>query len=142
MSSLWANKIGILSTRSVVTVSCSVMPTAYRIFKILSPFDRTESSYFQNERFRWDDFAVDFTRKNMEEQNARHEELKRQCMEAILDANRMDSNIKTAQSLFSGAVKSQRFAVELYAEQLIHAQRQMQALEERLRRELTPDTTE
>src|SRR6266567_4118229 len=43
MSSLWANKIGISSTRSVVTVSCSVMPTAYRIFKILSPFDRTES---------------------------------------------------------------------------------------------------
>src|SRR5260221_11330041 len=42
MSSLWANTIGISSTRSVVTVSCSVMPTAYRIFKILSPFDRTE----------------------------------------------------------------------------------------------------
>src|SRR5713226_7186947 len=43
MSSLWANKIGISSTRSVVTVSCSLMPTAYRIFKILSPFDRTGS---------------------------------------------------------------------------------------------------
>src|SRR5437588_12183349 len=43
MSSLWANTMGISSTRSVVTVSCSVMPTAYRIFKILSSFDRTES---------------------------------------------------------------------------------------------------
>src|SRR2546421_8081781 len=42
MSSLWANTMGISSTRSVVTVSCSVMPTAYRIFKILSSFDRTE----------------------------------------------------------------------------------------------------
>src|SRR5258708_29809651 len=41
--SLWANKIGISSTRSVVTVNCSVIPTAYRIFKILSPFDRTMS---------------------------------------------------------------------------------------------------
>src|SRR5713226_3976709 len=39
--SLWANKSGISSTRSVVTVNASVMPTAYRIFKILSPFDRT-----------------------------------------------------------------------------------------------------
>src|SRR5260221_4280700 len=41
--SLWANKIGISSTRSVVTVNCSVISTAYRIFKILSPFDRTMS---------------------------------------------------------------------------------------------------
>src|SRR5260221_3408171 len=46
--SLWANKIGISSTRSVATVSCSVMPTAYRIFKILSPFDRTESHKGEN----------------------------------------------------------------------------------------------
>src|SRR5260221_1780323 len=41
--SLWANKIGISSTRSVVTVNGSVISTAYRIFKILSPFDRTMS---------------------------------------------------------------------------------------------------
>src|SRR5260370_36988310 len=39
--SLWANKIGISSTRSVVTVNGSVISTAYRIFKILSPIDRT-----------------------------------------------------------------------------------------------------
>src|SRR5258708_32816932 len=41
--SLWANKIGISSTRSVVTINGSVISTAYRIFKILSPFDRTMS---------------------------------------------------------------------------------------------------
>src|SRR5215471_18222530 len=41
--SLWANKIGISSTRSVVTFSCSVMHTAYRIFKRVSSFDRTMS---------------------------------------------------------------------------------------------------
>ncbi len=40
---LWANKIGISSTRSVVPFSCSLIPTPYRIFKILSPFDRTMS---------------------------------------------------------------------------------------------------
>src|SRR6266568_9503190 len=38
---LWVNRIGISSTRSVVTFSCSAMQTAYRIFKMLSPFDRT-----------------------------------------------------------------------------------------------------
>src|SRR5260370_12440833 len=38
---LWVNRIGISSTRSVVTFSCSAIQTAYRIFKILSPFDRT-----------------------------------------------------------------------------------------------------
>src|SRR5713226_5484890 len=41
--SLWANKSGISSTRSVVTFTCSVMPTAYRICKILSLFGRTMS---------------------------------------------------------------------------------------------------
>src|SRR6266700_6040527 len=45
--SLWANKIGISSTRSVVTVNGSVISTAYRIFKILSPFDRTMSSMIE-----------------------------------------------------------------------------------------------
>src|SRR5260370_22797469 len=43
--SLWVNKMGISSTRSVVTVNCSVISTAYRIFNILSPFDRTVSYY-------------------------------------------------------------------------------------------------
>src|SRR2546426_9065034 len=42
---LWVNRIGISSTRSVVTFSCSAMQTAYRIFKMLSPFDRTMSLY-------------------------------------------------------------------------------------------------
>src|SRR5713226_1186473 len=41
--SLWDNKSGISSTRSVVTLTCSVMPTAYRICKILSLFGRTMS---------------------------------------------------------------------------------------------------
>src|SRR5216683_4692813 len=39
--SLWANKSGISSTRSVVMFNGSVMPTAYCIFKILSLFGRT-----------------------------------------------------------------------------------------------------
>src|SRR6266571_2098346 len=41
--SLWDNKSGRSSTRSVVTLTCSVMATAYRICKILSLFGRTMS---------------------------------------------------------------------------------------------------
>src|SRR5260370_4783509 len=47
---LWVTTIGISSTRSVVTFSCSAIQTAYRIFKILSPFDRTVSLNFQKTR--------------------------------------------------------------------------------------------
>jgi len=36
-------QISMSSTRSVVTFSCSVMLTADRIFRMLSPFDRTMS---------------------------------------------------------------------------------------------------
>ena len=104
-------------------------------------FQGTWHTYFEKERFRWDDFAVDFTRKNMEEQNKRHEELKKQYMDAIADAEtRMDSSIKNAQTIFTGAVESQRRAVDTYGEQLIHAQKQMEKLEQRLRKELSlPD---
>jgi hypothetical protein len=104
-------------------------------------FKETWYTYFENERFRWDDFAINFSRKNMEEQNKRHEELKRQCLEAIAGAeNRMDSSIKNAQTIFTGAVESQRRAVDTYGEQLIHAQKQMGELEQRLRKELSlPD---
>jgi biopolymer transport protein ExbB/TolQ len=109
--------------------------TDYRQFK------ENWRNFFDNEKFRWDDFAVNFTRKNMEEQNKRHEELKKQCMDAIADAeNRMDSSIKNVQTIFTGAVESQRRAVDTYGEQLIHAQKQMNELEQRLRKELSlPD---
>ncbi len=54
-----------------------------------------------------------------------------QCMEAIHDAElRLDVSVKNAQSMFSGAVESNRIAVDLYEQQLIHAQNQMEALEE------------
>ncbi len=52
-------------------------------------------------------------------------------MEAIHDAElRLDVSVKNAQSMFSGAVESNRIAVDLYEQQLIHAQNQMEALEE------------
>src|SRR5260221_2449456 len=48
--------MGISSTRSVVTVNSSVIRTAYRIFKILSPFDRTMSDKGEQVKF----FLVQF----------------------------------------------------------------------------------
>jgi len=52
-------------------------------------------------------------------------------MEAIHDAElRLDVSVKNAQSMFSGAAESNRIAVDLYEQQLIHAQNQMEALEE------------
>ena len=82
---------------------------------------------------------INYSQENAKQQNERSEELKRQCMEAIADARRdLDGSIKNAQSIFSGAVDSNNRAVTLYGEQLIHSQRQMLSLEERLRQELKP----
>ena len=106
-------------------------------------FKENWESYFKNELSRWDKWAITYATDREKDYMAYAEELKRQCMEAIHDAEqRLDVTVKNAQSLFKGAVESQQRAVELYAEQLTHAQMQMQALEERPRKELQPDTTD
>ncbi|MGB8343933.1 MAG: hypothetical protein WCD86_03560 [Ktedonobacteraceae bacterium] len=93
----------------------------------------------EKETHDWHEWAVSFSQQVAKEHKDHTEELKQQCMEAIHDAeNRMDSNIKNAQTIFSGAVDSYNRAVDLYGQQLIYAQKQMEALEERLRKELTP----
>jgi hypothetical protein len=91
---------------------------------------------------RLEDWKINFANANAKEQKKHFEQLEYTCMEAIHDAEqRLDITIKNAQSLFKGAVESQQRAVELYAEQLIYAQKQMTVLEERLRKDLQPDTT-
>lgn len=106
-------------------------------------FKQVWQSYFNNEQDRLDKWALSYAADREKEYQQRYEELKRQCMEAIHDAElRMDAAIKSAQSLFSSAVESERYAVELYGRQLIHAQEQMLALEERLKREPHPDTVD
>lgn len=97
-------------------------------------------SYFDNERFRWDDWAVDFSRQSGKEHRERTEELKLQCMEAISDAEqRIDSNIKNAQSIFTSSVKSYELVVDQYRQQLINAMRRIDALEKRLDEKVTSD---
>ena len=87
--------------------------------------------------------ANSFSAQTDKEHRERTEELKRQCKEAVHDAElRLDVSVKNAQSLFSSAVESNRIAVDLYKQQLFHAQNQMAALEERLRKELTPENKE
>jgi hypothetical protein len=89
------------------------------------------------------EWAISFSQAINKDQKERAEELKRQCMEAISDAElRLDVSVKNAQAIFSGAVESQRITVDLYGQQLIHALKRMEALEERLRKELTPETTD
>jgi hypothetical protein len=79
------------------------------------------------------EWAISFSQAINKEQKERAEELKGQCMEAISDAElRLDVGVKNAQSIFSGAVESQRITVDLYGQQLIRALKRMEALEERL----------
>ncbi|SRR5579871_827243 len=90
---------------------------------------------------QWNNWAISFTQANAREQKERLEEMEKRCMEAIQGVEqRFDVAIKNAQTIFSGAVESERLAVELYGKQLIHALEQMQALEGRLKKELQPDT--
>lgn len=92
----------------------------------------------------WNEWAISYSQQTAKEHKDRTEELKRQCMEAIHDAeNKMDVSVKNALSIFKGAVESYQFAVDSYREQLIHTRKQMEALEERLTKELTlPENTE
>src|SRR5713101_8568057 len=97
----------------------------------------------EDETHQWNEWAISFSAQTDKEHRERTEELKRQCMEAIHDAElRLDVSVKNAQSVFSGAVESNRVAVDLYGQQLIHAQNQMAALEERLRKEHPPENEE
>ncbi len=105
-------------------------------------FQETWHTYFEKERFRWDDFAVDFTGKNREEQNKRHEELKRQCMEAIGGVkNSFASSLSNTQFIFTNAVQSYERALDSqkqYLMDVLHTE--MKELEQRLRKELSlPD---
>jgi hypothetical protein len=93
----------------------------------------------EEETRQWNDWAVSFSLASDKEHKDRSEELKRQCMQAIHDAeNRMDGNITNALTIFKGTVESYQIAVDRYGQQLIHAWKQMEALEERLKKELTP----
>lgn len=103
------------------------------IKKDVSTFKDDMRSMREDETRHWNEWAVSFTAQVDKEHRERAEELKRQCLEAIHDAElRLDVSVKNAQTLFSGAFDSNKIAVDLYREQLIQAQKQMKALEERL----------
>ncbi len=96
-----------------------------------------------NEFNRLNSWSVDYTLANAKEQNERLEEMKKQLVEKIKDAeNGMDSGIKNAQSIFSGSVKSYEVAVGLYKQQLIQTVKRMDALEEQLRKNSSPESQE
>lgn len=84
-----------------------------------------------------------YTQANATEQNERLEEMKKQLIEKIKDAETgMDSDIKNAQTIFSGAVQSYGIAVDQYSQQLIQAVKRIDALEEQLRKIPSPESQE
>jgi hypothetical protein len=56
----------------------------------------------EDETHQWNELAISFSAQADKEHRGRTEELKRQCMEAIHDAElRLDVRVKNAQSMFS-----------------------------------------
>ena len=89
----------------------------------------------EHEFNRLNSMFVGYTVKNAEEQNERLEEMRKQLIEKIVDAeNGMDSSIKNAQTIFSSSVKSYEIAVNLYSQQLVQTVKRVDGLEEQLRK--------
>jgi len=92
---------------------------------------------------QWQQWANSFTQSTYREYKHHSEELKEQCMAAIFEAeNRMNSNIENAQYNFSISVQSLQFAVDSYRQHLIKAMKQMEALEEQIKKELPSERME
>ena len=85
------------------------------------------------ETHNWQEWAIFFSKQADKEHRERTEELKKQCMEAISDAKRdLDVSVKNAQSIFAGAVESNKIAVDSYKDYLFQTMKRMDTLEERL----------
>lgn len=114
-----------------------------RIESDVQTFKNDHRRMREEETRHWNEWAVSFSAQADKEHRESTEELRRQCMEAIHDAElRLDVTVKNAQTQFSGALDSNKIVVGLYRDQLIHVQRQMKALEELLRKESVPESQE
>ena len=92
---------------------------------------------------QWQQWANSFTQSTYREYKNHSEELKEQCMVAILEAeDRMNSSIENTQYNFSISVQSLQIAVDSYRQHLMKAMKQMEALEEQFKKELPPESTE
>lgn len=96
-------------------------------------FRQQWENYFTNEISRWNTWAVDFSKQSDKEHRERTEELKRQCMEAIGDAERrLDNSIKYSQSMFTSAAETCGIIVDQYHDQLIKLMKEMDTLKKQL----------
>jgi c-di-AMP phosphodiesterase-like protein len=92
---------------------------------------------------QWQQWAGSFTQASYREYLKHSEELKNQCMEAIFIAeNKMNSNIENTKYTFASSVQSLQFAVDSYRQHLARAMKQMDALEEHIKKELQPENKE
>ncbi len=93
-----------------------------------------------DESRQWQQWAASFTQSSHQEYMNQAEELKKQCMEAIFIAEtKMNSSLESAQYNFSLSVQSLQFAVDSYRQHLIKAMKQMELLEEYIKKELPPE---
>lgn len=96
-----------------------------------------------DESRQWQQWAGSFTQTSYKEYMNQSEELKKQCMEAIFMAEtKMNSNIESAQYNFSLSVQSLQFAVDSYRQHLVKAMKQMDVLEEQIKKELPSESME
>ena len=106
-------------------------------------FKDAQSAYIHNEITRLNQWSIVYSQANDTERKERSEELKRQCMEAISDAeNRLDVSVKNTQSLFTGSVQSLQFALDSNMQYLIKTLNRMDELEENLKKASLPESAE
>lgn len=92
---------------------------------------------------RLNEWTTIFSQASNKEHKERTNELKRQCMESIHDAEqRLDVSMKYSMSLYKDAQETARIIIDQYREQLIITQRQVDALEKSIKEVLQREDKE
>jgi biopolymer transport protein ExbB/TolQ len=126
--------------KSIRAIQAQYEKDAAAMKKDKSDFKEEMRKMIMDEIQRSNEWKISFANQVSKEHRDRSEELKRQCMEAISGAeSRMDSSLKNTQSILTNTVKSYEGALESQKHFLIaDMQPKLEALEERLRKELMP----
>jgi hypothetical protein len=89
----------------------------------------------EEETHHWNGWAVSFSQASDKEHRERTEVLKRQCMEAIHDAElRLDVSMKNLMSQYKDAQVIAGDIIDKYREQLIYEMRRIDAIEEHFKK--------
>ncbi|HYU74094.1 MAG TPA: hypothetical protein VEL31_15580 [Ktedonobacteraceae bacterium] len=92
---------------------------------------------------RLNEWTISFSQASDKEHRERTDELKRQCMETIHDAEqRLDVSVKNSMSLYKDTQETARIIIDQYREQLIITQRKVDALEKSIKEVLQREDKE